>query len=51
MLGAITQYGNAMPQNLYATVNIGGEKVDSVITPIVGKSLNRNSRISKYNGK
>lgn len=45
------QYGGTMPQNLYATVNIGGEKVDSVVTPIVGKSLNRNSRNSKYYGK
>lgn len=39
------------PQVLHATVNIGGEKVDSVITPIVGRSLNRNSKISKYYGK
>ncbi len=33
------QAGSSMQQYLYATVNIGGNKVDSVITPIVGKSL------------
>ena len=40
-----TQYsGYSSPEYLTAVVNIGGEKVGSVITPIVGSGLNKNTQ-------
>lgn len=43
------QYGTTVPQYLHATINIGGEKVDSTITPIIGASLNKNTIRTKQN--